>query len=216
MQVYEIKVPLPANEASRLDALQRYDILDTPAEQAFDDLTLLAAQICSTPIAFISLIDVDRQWFKSQVGLVVKELRRDATLCAHTILRPDLLIIRDTLLDERFAISPFVTSEPHIRFYVGAPLITQEGAAIGTLCVADRIPRELSDEQLNALRALSRQTVAQLELRRSLAAPAHSSNDGRHLKASKSVEHQRTDDKLQASEDEIRAFFDRFNPRGRR
>jgi two-component system, cell cycle sensor histidine kinase and response regulator CckA len=171
MKVYEVKVPMPQDEASRLDALQRYDILDTSAEQAFDDLTFLAARVCSTPIAFLSLVDRDRQWFKSQIGLMVNEIPRDAALCAYTILRTDLLIIRDTLSDERFAASPLVTSEPHIRFYAGAPIVTSEGAVIGTLCVADRIPRELRPEQLDALRALSRQVLAQLKLRRRLAAP---------------------------------------------
>ena len=116
MQVYEIKVPLPQNEASRLDALQRYDILDTSAEQAFDDLTLLAAQICSTPIAFLSFVDMDRQWFKSRVGLMMNEIPREAALCAYTILRPDLLIIRDTLLDERFmTITGKFRASPQIR-----------------------------------------------------------------------------------------------------
>ena len=173
MQSYDIKAPLPANEASRLDALQLYAILDTSAEQAFDDLTLLAAQLCSTPIAFISFVSADRQWFKSRIGLTRHEIPRDESLCAYTILQPDLLIIPDTRLDEQFAASPLVTSEPHIRFYAGAPLITSGGVALGTLCIADRIPRELSYEQLNALRALSRQVVAQLDLRRSLALPVH-------------------------------------------
>lgn len=191
MQVYELKVPLPQNEAARLDALQRYDILDTNAEQAFDDLTHLAAQICSTPIAFVSLVDMNRQWFKSQVGLMLNEVPRDASLCAYTILRHDLLIILDTLLDERFATSPLVTSEPHIRFYAGAPLITPEGAAIGTLCVADRIPRELCVEQLDALRALSRQAVAQLKLRLSLASPIRDINERRRAEEALSESEER-------------------------
>ncbi|MGB7924342.1 MAG: ATP-binding protein [Pyrinomonadaceae bacterium] len=195
MQVYEVKVPLPQNEASRLDALQRYDILDTSAEQAFDDLTFLATRVCSTPIAFLGLVDRKRQWFKSQIGMLVNEIPRDAALCAYTILRTDLLIIRDTLSDERFAASPLVTSEPHIRFYAGAPIVTREGAVIGTLCVADRIPRELRLEQLDALRALSRHVLAQLELRRRLVAPVCDI-----------AERRRAEEALSESEERFRMF----------
>ncbi len=163
------KAILAQNEIARLEALRQYRVLDTACEAAFDDLTLLAAQICGTPIALISLIDDCRQWFKSKVGLDVESTSRDLAFCAHAIQQPDdVLIVPDTLLDHRFATNSLVTSEPYIRFYAGAPLITPEGYAVGTLCVIDRVPRQLSLEQVQALRTLSRQVIAQMELRRNL------------------------------------------------
>lgn len=161
-----MKAPLPENEAQRLSALRSYQILDTGPEAAFDDLTLLAAQICETPIALISLVDEKRQWFKSKVGLTAAETSRDVAFCAHAILHTDrLLEVKDALDDPRFADNALVTSDPHVRSYAGAPLLARDGHALGTLCVIDRKPRTLSKNQLAALRALSRHVVSQIELR---------------------------------------------------
>lgn len=165
-----MRAKFPPNEAWRLAALRNYDVLDTPPELGFDDLTLLASQICQTPIALVSLVDEDRQWFKAKVGLDVAETPRDFAFCAHAILyQDDLLEVIDAQLDRRFSDNPLVTADPHIRFYAGAPLITPNGYALGTLCVIDYVPRQLDESQKQALRALSRHVVALLELRNSLA-----------------------------------------------
>ena len=165
-----MKAPLPSNEAKRLEALHGYNILDTLPEQDFDDLTFLAQQICQVPIALISLVDENRQWFKSKVGVSHTETSLDFAFCPYAILNPnEMLIVQDAQEDPRFAESPRVTGGPKIRFYAGAPLVTPDGLALGTLCVIDRVPRVLDSEQQTALRALSRTVIAQLELRRTLA-----------------------------------------------
>ena len=159
-----------AGRKTRLEVLRQYEVLDTPPEEAFDDLTLLAAQICEAPIALISLVDENRQWFKSKVGLTASETARDISFCGHAIHQSGLFIVPDATRDERFADNPLVTAEPHIRFYAGAPLLSPEGQAVGMLCVIDHVPRKLSRGQQESLRMLSRQVMAQLELRRRLRA----------------------------------------------
>ena len=158
--------PLPPNEKERLQSLESLRVLDTETERSFDDLTQLAAQLCGVPISTLSLIDGDRQWFKSKVGLEISETSRGAAFCTHTILGDDLFIVPNAAEDERFSDNPLVTGDPHIRFYAGAPLVTDQGHALGSLCVIDRIPRELRLEQREALQVLARQAMTMLELRR--------------------------------------------------
>jgi PAS domain S-box-containing protein len=169
-----IPVDPSSEEARRLEVLRQYGVLDTPPEQALDELVVLAAQICNAPIALISLVDDRRQWFKARVGQETRETPREISFCAHALRQTELLIVPDATADERFAGNPLVTGEPHIRFYAGAPLVTPEGPILGTLCVIDRVPRVLTPEQECALQVLSRQAMSQLELRR----------QGRELQAS--------------------------------
>ena len=157
-----------AKEEARLQALHGYKILDTDPEKAFDDLTILASHICETPVALISLIDSDRQWFKSRVGLSVSETPREVAFCNIAIQQSDLFIVPDATKDPRFSSNPFVVSDPKIRFYAGAPITSSDGHPLGTLCVVDLVPRELTVNQQNALLALSRQVQAQFELRKNL------------------------------------------------
>ncbi len=164
-----MRAPLPNNEAARLNALYEYEILDTAPEEAFDDITRLAAHICGTPTALVSLIDADRQWFKSKVGIDASETPRDVAFCAHAILKPDLFIVPDAQQDIRFANNPLVTSGPKIQFYAGTPLMISDNIAAGTLCVIDYVARDLTPEQQDALKILGRQVETQIKLRRNLA-----------------------------------------------
>ena len=157
---------LSPDEALRLTVLHRYEVMDTPAEQAFDDLTTLAATLCEAPMALISLIDDTRQWFKSRVGVDECETPREVSFCAHSLNRPsEMLIVPDAQADPRFASSPLVTGPMSVRFYAGAPLVTPEGAVLGSLCVMDRGPRTLGPAQVQGLQVLARQVMTQLELR---------------------------------------------------
>ncbi|NYZ62164.1 GAF domain-containing sensor histidine kinase [Luteimonas deserti] len=156
-------------ESRRLASLHAYCILDTPTEPVFDDISRIASTVCQTPIAVVNLIDADRQWFKAEVGLGVRQASMDASICTHVFLEHDYLEIPDTTQDPRFACNPLVVGEPGYRFYAGALLKTPDGLPIGTVCVLDTRPRRLTPEQADTLRALARQVMAQLELRRLLA-----------------------------------------------
>jgi GAF domain-containing protein len=157
----------PSNEAERLKALQEYEILDTEREQAYDDLVDLAAHLSNCPMAVVSLVDANRQWFKACVGLNERETSREISFCAHAILTPDQpLVVNDTLKDFRFATNSNVLEAPRIRFYAGIPLNTGTGIPLGTLCVMDRQPREISPAQIKQLAALARQVTQMMELRR--------------------------------------------------
>jgi anti-sigma regulatory factor (Ser/Thr protein kinase) len=155
-------------EAERLEALRKYEILDTEPEMAYDDLALLASHICETPMAAITMVDADRQWFKARVGMPVPETPRSISFCTHAIEQRGIYVVPDALADATLRDNPQVTGDPHIRFYAGAPLIAREGHALGTLCVVDRKPRQLTPAQAEALGALQRLVEAQLELRRRL------------------------------------------------
>jgi len=173
--------PLPPNEAKRLAALQRYRILDTAAEAAYDDIVRIASYVCATPIALVSLVDNDRQWFKARVGLEAVETPREQSFCAHAILQSGTLIVEDATKDERFAHNPLVTGEPGIRFYAGAPLVTHEGHGLGSLCVIDRESRQLDPAQIIALEALARMVVTNLEFRRTTAELAEVASNAKTL-----------------------------------
>lgn len=161
-----LQVRLPGDDSVRLRALERLEILDTEPEASFDDLARLASQVCGAPFAVISFIDEKREWFKSSIGIETREVPRDVAFGGKTIFQRDVLELPDAAGDERFAANPLVTADPNLRFYAGAPLITEEGFPVGTLAVLDVVPRELSSGQLDSLRVLARQVVAQLELRR--------------------------------------------------
>lgn len=160
--------PLPLNEEARLAALHAYEILDTDPERDFDDLARIASHIWATPVALISLVDRDRQWFKARIGLSAAETHRDFAFCAHTILGHETLIVPDATADSRFAENPLVLEDPAIRFYAGSVLQTSDGHPLGTLCVIDPEPRRESDvdpAKVEALEALSRQAVRLIEYR---------------------------------------------------
>jgi len=161
-----MRAPLPTNEADRLSALYSLNVLDTPVEPDFDDIAALAASVCGAPMSLVTLVDADRQWFKARVGTDLTETPRDISFCAHAILSSELLVVPDAQQDVRFADNPTVAGDDGVRFYAGAPLVTTDGFALGTLCVLDKVPRRLEIEQLQALRALARQVTSQLELRR--------------------------------------------------
>jgi GAF domain-containing protein len=163
-----MRFPIPEHEAERLNTLRGYGILDTRPEERFDDLTRLAATICGTPISVISLVDEERQWFKSKIGVEVCQTAREHAFCSHAIMSAELFVVPDATQDPRFATNPLVLGEPHIRFYAGAPLAAPNGHNMGALCVIDRVPRQLGREQLEGLRILSRQVMAQVVLGKNL------------------------------------------------
>ena len=192
-----MKAPLPDNETARLKVLCQYKILDTAPEEAFDDCTTLAAQICETPIASISLIDEKRIWLKSKIGLTFTEVDRKNSFCSHTILQKEVLVVQDTLADERFAPNPLVTASGPIRFYAGVPLINSQGYALGTLFVMDSMPRELKHSQIEGLQALSRLVITQLELRTKLADLIQVEQESKQLEVKRHLRDQKIIDFLE-------------------
>lgn len=163
-----ISALLPSNEGKRLAALRHFEILDSEPEQSYDDLTYIASVICQMPIVLVSLIDEHRQWFKSKLGLAVSETSRESSFCAHAILNNEVMVVPDANLDTRFHDNPLVVGEPNIRFYAGAPLYSNDGFALGTLCVIDSVPRTLTEQQVKGLEALARQVSTLIEMRHTL------------------------------------------------
>jgi len=191
-----MSAPPPSVESARVAALDRYAILDTEPEQAFDDLVVLAAHVCKAPIAMLSLVDDHRQWFKSKVGVEIRETPREQSFCAHAIQQRGLFIVPDTLQDAKFRENAMVLGDPHIRFYAGAPLINEDGFALGTLCVIDRKPRELDEDQKEALKSLSRLALRQMELRQNLQLLKDALNDRTREEHARELELKRLEEKL--------------------
>lgn len=154
------------NESARLKELEKYNIMDTPPEQEYNDIIELASKICDTPISLISLIDLNRQWFKANIGMKETETDRNIAFCAHAIQNDNIMVVEDAIADDRFKNNPLVVNDPNIRFYAGVPLTTSNGYNLGTLCVIDKKPRVLTSEQEFALKVLGKQVIAQLELRK--------------------------------------------------
>jgi hypothetical protein len=197
-EIPEVSMPalITSSEAARVAALNRYAILDSEPEQSFDDLVTLAAHICKAPMAMLSLVDDHRQWFKSKFGVQLSETPRDVSICTHAIQQGDLFIVPDTLQDQRFRENPLVVQEPKIRFYAGAPLINEDGFALGTLCVTDKEPRELDEDQKNALAALGRLALRQMELRLNLQLLKEALNDRTREEHARELELKRLEEKL--------------------
>lgn len=170
--------PIPVNEAERLEALRSCGVLDSEPEPQFDEIAKLASQLCCVPMALVSLIDDRRQWFKSRVGLDVPETPRDIAFCSHAVASGEALVVPDALADARFVDNPLVTDAPNIRFYAGIPLTLEEGLHAGTLCVLDRVPRDITPGQFDALAMLARQVTTELKLRRRLAAAQAQAREG--------------------------------------
>ena len=191
-----MSAPLLSAEWARVATLDRYAILDTEPEQAFDDLVVLAAHVCKAPIAMLSLVDDHRQWFKSKVGVEIRETPREQSFCAHAIQQRGLFIVPDTLQDAKFRENAMVLGDPHIRFYAGAPLINEDGFALGTLCVIDRKPRELDEDQKEALKSLSRLALRQMELRQNLQLLKDALNDRTREEHARELELKRLEEKL--------------------
>ena len=189
--------PRPPNEADRLAALRDYGILDSPPEQAFDDLARLAAQTCSAPIALISFVDAERVWLKAHLGVTTTEIPRHESLCAHAILSPHRFLVSDLRADPRYRNHPAVTGAEALRLYAGVPLTAPGGYAVGVLCVLDREPRELEPRQLEALEIIARQVITHLELRRNLRRLEQSLGD-----------HERAETALRLAETRYRSIFE--------
>lgn len=187
----------PNKEAARLEALRQYQILDTEPEKAYDDIAQLAAFICGTPIALVNFIDETRQWFKAKIGLDVPEMPRNVGLSYLCQEKQGLVVVQDTLADAKLATNPVVVSYPFVRFYAGVPLITAKGDMLGTLCILDNVPRQLSEQQLEALQALGRQVIDQLELRRNLAEVSRVAEEQKQVEAA-----------LRRSQQELRDFVE--------
>jgi GAF domain-containing protein len=176
-----MKVPIPKSEIRRLEALRNYHVLDSAPEREFDDVVKVASHICDVPFANFVLADAGRQWFHAKPGVEESETPKGDSFCAHVIKSEEFLLVEDATTDSRFADNPLVTGEDHIRFCAGAPLVDADGESLGALCVMDREPRSLSDEQRNALEALARLVVSQMQLRRVSHALAEALHDVRTL-----------------------------------